>query len=204
MIVKVCGMREPNNIRRVESLPIQWMGFIFYPPSQRYVDSVPAYMPSRVKRVGVFVNASLEFIKERSRAYGLDMIQLHGQESPQTCDIVRNATRCSIIKAFGIKEDTDWNEILHYDGHADYLLFDTHCDTAGGSGKTFDHNLLEQYTGKTPFLLSGGIGLDNANEIERIRHPLMVGVDLNSKFEIAPAVKSTELLQEFIELLTTK
>lgn len=204
MIVKVCGMREPENILRVDSLPVQWMGFIFYPPSKRYVDSVPAHMPSRAKRVGVFVNASLDFIAERAMTFGLDMIQLHGQETPMTCDHVRQATGCAVIKAFGINEDTCWDNIHRYDGHADYLLFDTHCDTAGGSGRTFDHSLLHHYEGKTPFVLSGGIGLDNVGQILKINHPLMAGIDLNSKFETAPALKSVERLQQFLEKLTTK
>jgi len=201
MIVKVCGMREPDNIRRVDNLPIQWLGFIFYPPSKRYVDRVPTYMPQRAKRVGVFVNADIGFIEERCKAYGLDMVQLHGQETPEMCDTVHAATGCGVIKAFGIKDDTDWNEIHRYDGHADYLLFDTHCDTAGGSGKAFDHSLLTRYTGNTPFLLSGGLGLDNAGEVALVKHPLMAGLDLNSKFETAPAVKSAEKLQEFLSLV---
>lgn len=201
MIVKVCGMREPDNIRSVDSLPIQWMGFIFYPPSKRYVSSVPSFMPQRAKRVGVFVDASIDFIKERSEVFCLDMIQLHGQESVHTCDLVRSATGCGIIKAFGVNDDVCWDDIHRYDGHADYLLFDTYCATAGGSGKAFDHSLLRGYKGKTPFLLSGGLGLDNMHDIHLLHHPLMVGVDINSKFEIAPAVKSTEKIQEFLDLL---
>lgn len=201
MIIKVCGMRNSGNIKAVEELPIQWMGFIFHPLSPRFVDTPPSYLPTRVKRVGVFVDADDAFIQSHTATYGLDIIQLHGKESPQDCDRIRNITGKSIIKAFGIKTGDSFLPVSTYESHADYFLFDTYCNSSGGSGKKFDHRLLNLYTGNTPFLLSGGIGENDAEEIKSLRHPLMCGVDLNSRFEISPALKSTEKLQIFINQL---
>lgn len=204
MIVKVCGMRQALNIRLVEQLPIDWMGFIFHPRSPRYVDTVPDYLPEQQKRVGVFVNANLDFILSRTDAFGLHLIQLHGDETPDECRRIREATGLPVIKAFGISNDTRFDQILKYQEAADFFLFDTRTTTYGGSGRTFDHTLLRRYTGTTPFLLSGGLGPDSLDDIRGFSHPAWAGIDLNSKFEQEPALKNVGKLQTFLSDLGLK
>ena len=198
MIIKVCGMRDALNIRHVEQLHIDWMGFIFYPPSPRYVEDIPTYLPSTVQRVGVFVNADMDFITQRVQNFSLDYVQLHGDESPKLCSAIRKITGKKIIKAFGVKDDTIFKNTSAYEPYIDYFLFDSFSDIYGGSGKVYDHNILHNYSGHTPFLLSGGLGPEHLTSIKAFRHPQFVGVDLNSQFEIAPALKSVDKLQLFI------
>lgn len=203
MIVKVCGMREAENIRAVESLGIHWMGFIFWPGSSRYVSERPAYLPIRAKRVGVFVNAGVEEVIRRAEAYRLDLIQLHGSESPDEVALLRAALADSglpaaIIKAFSVRSRSDIEAHRAYDGLADYYLFDTKGKSVGGNGEQFDWGLLDAYCGSTPFLLSGGIGPADAPRIRCFRHPQCVGIDLNSRFETAPAHKDIAALRQFL------
>ena len=201
MIVKVCGMSDAVNIRLAEQLNIDWMGFIFYPPSPRYVDHRPDYLPQRQRRVGVFVNADEAFILSRISLFGLQLLQLHGHETPRQCRSLREATGLSVIKAFSVKSAADVAEPRHYEGVADYFLFDTPTPGVGGSGRSFDHQLLDHYTGTTPFLLSGGLGPDSVSHILALRHPRMAGIDLNSRFETAPGIKSIHRLQQFLQSL---
>lgn len=201
MIVKVCGMSDAVNIRLAEQLNIDWMGFIFYPPSPRYVERRPDYLPQRQQRVGVFVNADEDFILSRISLFGLQLLQLHGHETPQQCRALREATGLSVIKAFSVKSAADVAETRHYEGAADYFLFDTPTPGVGGSGRSFDHSLLDHYTGATPFLLSGGLGPDSVSHILALRHPRMAGIDLNSRFETAPGIKSIHRLQQFLQSL---
>ena len=201
MIVKVCGMSDAVNIRLAEQLNIDWMGFIFYPPSPRYVERRPDYLPQRQRRVGVFVNADEAFILSRISLFGLQLLQLHGHETPRQCRSLREATGLSVIKAFSVKSAADVAETRHYEGAADYFLFDTPTPGVGGSGRSFDHSLLDHYTGTTPFLLSGGLGPNSADNILSLHHPQMVGIDLNSRFETAPGIKSIHRLQQFLQSL---
>lgn len=201
MIVKVCGMSDAVNIRLAEQLNIDWMGFIFYPPSPRYVDHRPDYLPQRQRRVGVFVNADEAFILSRISLFGLQLLQLHGHETPRQCRSLREATGLSVIKAFSVKSAADVAETRHYEEAADYFLFDTPTPGVGGSGRSFDHSLLDHYTGATPFLLSGGLGPDSVSHILALRHPRMAGIDLNSRFETAPGIKSIHRLQQFLQSL---
>ena len=201
MIVKVCGMSDAVNIRLAEQLNIDWMGFIFYPPSPRYVERRPDYLPKRQRRVGVFVNADEAFILSRISLFGLQLLQLHGHETPRQCRSLREATGLSVIKAFSVKSAADVAETRHYEGAADYFLFDTPTPGVGGSGQSFDHSLLDHYTGTTPFLLSGGLGPDSVSHILALRHPRMAGIDLNSRFETAPGIKSIHRLQQFLQSL---
>ena len=201
MIVKVCGMSDAVNIRLAEQLNIDWMGFIFYPPSPRYVERRPDYLPQRQRRVGVFVNADEAFILSRISLFGLQLLQLHGHETPRQCRSLREATGLSVIKAFSVKSAADVAETRHYEGAADYFLFDTPTPGVGGSGQSFDHSLLDHYTGTTPFLLSGGLGPDSVSHILALRHPRMAGIDLNSRFETAPGIKSIHRLQQFLQSL---
>lgn len=201
MIVKVCGMRDPDNIREVEALGIDWMGFIFYPRSTRDVGaSLPSYLPVRCKRVGVMVNPTLNEIGERQKDYGLDIIQLHGDESPQLCDDTRKLLPgIPLVKMIQVvDEDSLRSAVSRYEGVADYFLFETKTASYGGSGRQFDWSVLQSYDGTVPFLLSGGIGPDDVNRICDFSHPMFVGIDLNSRFETAPGIKDAALLSQFL------
>jgi len=220
MIIKVCGMRDAENIREVEQLgaeilmvnpqwAIDWMGFIFWPGSKRYVSEHPAYLPQTTKKVGVFVDAAVDDITQKVQDYGLDIIQLHGHESPTF--IRELATHFSprpnsgggkngifFIKAFNIATEEDFEATKPYEGLVDYFLFDAKAQLPGGNGQQFDWSVLADYAGETPFLLSGGIGPDNAGRVKTFHHPRCIGIDLNSCFEIAPALKDTNKLKEFL------
>ncbi len=199
MIVKVCGMRDGDNIREVEQLSIDWMGFIFYPKSSRYVSEVPAYLPTKCKRVGVFVDASTDEITKKIHDFSLDAIQLHGNEYPeQISHLLSLTSHLSIIKAFNIATAEDLKSTASYTGLADYFLFDTKGPSVGGNGEKFDWSVLDSYEGETPFLLSGGIGPDDAARVSSFRHPKCVGIDLNSKFESSPAFKDVTTLSRFL------
>ena len=147
-------MREPENIRQVDELgKVDWMGFIFYPPSSRHVSEVPDYLPKHSKRVGVFVNATHEEIQRRQEAFGFDIIQLHGNESPDFCKELHHHLRAGtqLIKMIAITSPEDLEKTHPYEGIVDYFLFETKCSGYGGSGQQFDWNILQHYTGKTPF-----------------------------------------------------
>lgn len=195
MIVKVCGMRDAQNIRDVEKLGVDWIGMIFWSQSKRFVAEVPSYLPKHQKRVGVFVDAPLEDIRQHISDYQLNIIQLHGQESP---DYVKALKPHTTIKAFNIAKTDDLVQTEQYEGIADYFLFDTKGLMVGGNGQKFDWSVLTTYHGKTPFLLSGGIGLDDAESIGSFHHPCCIGIDLNSRFEISPALKDIDKLRTFL------
>ncbi len=198
MIIKVCGMREAGNIRNVETTGTDWMGFIFYAPSSRFVSSVPEYLPTKVKRVGVFVNSPMDYILQQARLMQLELIQLHGEESPELCTQLRKEG-FKVIKAFSLKTEDDIRNTDIYNSCCDYFLFDTPCTGYGGSGKKFDWQLLEHYKGNVPFLLSGGLSPDSLEELSRFHHPRWAGIDLNSGFETSPAVKDAEAIRTFIK-----
>ena len=210
MIIKVCGMRDAENIREVEALGIDLMGFIFWPKSSRYVNERPAYLPTKCKRVGVFVDEDTETIKKLADDYALDFIQLHGHESPEQISHLSKATgrrasgnpltsHLSIIKAFSIATASDLEQTKGYEGLVDYFLFDTKGSSVGGNGVQFDWQVLDHYHGKTPFLLSGGIGPEDAERIQAFYHPQCIGIDLNSRFELSPGVKDVQILKTFLQ-----
>ena len=214
MVIKVCGMREAENIRDVEKLGIDLMGFIFWPKSSRYVSQPPAYLPTRCKRVGVFVDASTDEIIQKIHDFSLDITQLHGNESPEQIRLLRERAASprpfkgrgaarrggvSIIKAFNIATSDDFAQTTAYDGLVDYFLFDTKGPSVCGNGEKFYWDVLRAYDGTTPFLLSGGIGPDDAEAIISFHHPKCVGIDLNSRFELSPALKDVNKLKKFIK-----
>ena len=202
ILIKVCGMREAENIRQVEVLGVDWIGFIFWPKSSRYVSQRPAYLPTRCKRVGVFVDADLEEVKTKVEAYHLDAIQLHGTERPDYISHLRSlCSEClsTIVKAFNIATVKDLELTSAYEGTVDYFLFDTKAKMVGGNGTQFDWSVLSAYEGRTPFFLSGGIGPDDAEKIKTFRHPMLAGIDLNSRFEVAPGLKNIGLLETFLK-----
>ena len=196
MVYKVCGMRNAENIREVSALGIDLMGFIFWPKSSRYVAESPSYLPTDCKRVGVFVDATLEDIRQHIHDYQLDIVQLHGHESPEFAKALKPAM---IIKAFNIATAEDLAQTIPYEGIVDFFLFDTKAQLPGGSGEQFDWSVLSQYEGTTPFLLSGGIGPDDAERIKAFHHERCIGIDLNSRFELAPALKDVHQLKEFLK-----
>lgn len=214
-------MRDPENIRAVAGLGIDMMGFIFWPKSPRYVQQLPSLtgmMPDRAddgivagkrcKYVGVFVDDMPQNIVTRVYNFHLDYVQLHGSESVTYIDNLRRtlvpdiAPDIKIIKALSIREADDVKRWRDYDGHVDMLLFDTKCKCVGGSGEQFDWSVLEEYDGNIPFLLSGGIGPDDAERVKAFRHPMCVGIDLNSRFETQPAMKDVDRLRTFIRSIS--
>ena len=217
MIIKVCGMRSADNIRAVEQLGVDWLGFIFWPRSSRYVAERPSYLPTKAKRVGVFVDATVDEVLSHISDYNLDAVQLHGHESPDYIRTLRSSLAFQtdgtsqtnscfpvvIIKAISIATSEDTDNYRNFEGLVDYFLFDTKCQTVGGSGLHFDWSMLADYDGQTPFLLSGGIGPDDAQHISSFHHPRCIGIDLNSRFEIKPALKDVTALQGFLSLLSS-
>ena len=202
-LIKVCGMRSGRNIREVEALGVDWLGFIFFPSSPRYVDKLPDYLPQKARRVGVFVDEDIAVVATRSAQFGLNAVQLHGAESIDYClELRRVLPDVKIIKTISVKDSNSIQLAMRYDGIADYLLFDTFCVERGGSGQCFDRSLLALYKGNTPFLLSGGLGPDNAVELSAFRHPMLAGYDLNSKVELAPALKDVGKIQFFLNQIS--
>ena len=214
-------MREPENIQQVTELGIDLMGFIFWPKSPRYVKRVTVKagivpnLPNskvtrnakKVKRVGVFVDEMPQTVITHAYNYRLDYIQLHGNESPiYIANLKRTLipdilSDVKIIKALSIREADDVKRWREYENVADLLLFDTKCKCVGGSGEQFDWSVLDKYDGNIPFLLSGGIGPEDADRLKQFDHPMCIGIDLNSKFEDEPGVKNVEKLKRFIECI---
>ena len=205
-MIKVCGMREADNIREVETLGIDMMGFIFWPKSSRYVSQCPDYLPKRVKRVGVFVDEDPEQVKRLADDYGLDYIQLHGHETPEVISYLRTPAlpHPRILKAFNISTAEDLIQTQPYEGLVDGFLFDAKGKSVGGNGEKFNWDVLDAYQGNTPFLLSGGIGPDDAERVNAFYHPKCIGIDLNSRFELAPGFKDVAKLKEFMYNLNTE
>jgi len=197
-------MRDPENIREAEKLAIDLMGFIFWHKSSRNVSEMPSYLPTRQKRVGVFVDADIKEVTEKAKEYALDLIQLHGKETPDYIQRLRSLCpqrgdrATAIIKALNIADTEDLAQTAQYEGIVDYFLFDTKSKLVGGNGTQFDWSVLQAYQGGTPFILSGGIGPDDAEKVKNFQHPMCAGIDLNSRFETAPALKDIQLLNHFI------
>lgn len=225
MIIKVCGMRDAANIKEVSQLDIDWMGFIFFPKSSRYVRQInsnagfiPDYpslhnkdgdepSPKKIKRVGVFVDDMPQNIVTRVVNFRLDIVQLHGSENAIMIDNLRRTLEpdihkgIKIMKALSVASAADVEKYKDYEGHVDYFLFDTKTPLKGGSGNKFDWSVLDAYDGKTPFLLSGGTGPDDVERIREFNHPKCIGIDVNSRFETVPGVKDAALLKSFVEAL---
>ncbi|MFA5046527.1 MAG: phosphoribosylanthranilate isomerase [Paludibacter sp.] len=204
MKIKICGMKYSENIKAVSALKPDFMGFIFYPKSPRYAGtldiSVLNEFPKTIKKIGVFVNENLENILTIAFKYKLDGMQLHGTELVEMCEKLKEVGYI-VIKAFPIAEAYNFKVTKTYEGACDYFLFDTKTDAYGGSGVKFNWKILDEYKGETPFLLSGGISTDDAEDILKIEHPKFAGVDLNSKFEVKPGIKNVKLLEKFISQL---
>lgn len=215
--IKVCGMKDPDNIRQLLRLQPDFMGLIFHPGSPRYVGLEPRNLleligtleiagPSRAEAApvltGIFVDADPGRIRELTARFALGAIQLHGQETPELCRASATGDT-KIIKAFGISADFAWEKLDTYIGVADYFLFDTKtAHSTGGTGQRFDWNLLKKYTLNTPYFLSGGIGSGEIPQIlEMMKDERLAGVDLNSRFESSPGIKDMMRLEDTFKQL---
>ncbi|WP_200976336.1 phosphoribosylanthranilate isomerase [Echinicola sp. 20G] len=202
MLIKVCGMRDPENVKElVEEVNPDLMGMIFYPKSSRYVkEESQMISPSKVKKVGVFVNDTIEKILEMETTHGLSYIQLHGDEDFGFVKTLSERSKAGIIKVFRVEADIDWEVLQPYQSYVKYFLFDTQTKKFGGSGKKFDWSVLEEYPLDKPFLLSGGIDDKSSTSILELQKKVakMAGVDINSKFEIEPALKDIMKIKTFV------
>ena len=198
MKLKVCGMRSPDNIMALSQLAPDYMGFIFWERSRRFVKKSTPHLPNSIKKTGVFVDASLSYIKEIAIQHQLQALQLHGDESPDFCQKLK-VTELEIIKAFTVGSDFDFSVLENYESVCDYFLFDTKGELPGGNGSRFDWSLLRDYPDTKPFFLSGGIGPGDQKAIASIINlnlPLYA-IDINSKFEIEPGLKNIEVINQF-------
>lgn len=194
-------MRNSENISELMTLKPDYIGFIFYAQSKRFVTDFPQIeIPSSVKKVGVFVNETIDEIIEKTNRYKLDFVQLHGDETSEFC-LSLSAKNIKIIKAFSVDENFDFSAIKPFEKHVSLFLFDTKGKNYGGNGIKFNWELLQNYTGKTPFLLSGGISINDAEEIKNFKHPAFLGIDINSGFELEPGLKNINEIKEFKNLL---
>lgn len=201
-------MKYPDNILEVGSLLPDYMGFIFWEKSARYFDDVIPELPKSIKKVGVFVNETIEVILAKAQKHDLQAIQLHGNESVEFCNELRengNQVQIEIIKVFSVDDSFDFEVLKPFEAVCDYFLFDTKGKLPGGNGTTFDWKVLEKYPSSKPFFLSGGIGIEEieaVHEISKTNLPLYT-IDVNSKFEIEPGLKNTEKLNSFKDNLKT-
>lgn len=204
MQLKVCGIINSETIRALIPLAVSRMGFIFYHKSPRYVygqliEEGLSEIPAHIKKTGVFVNAEITEIEQVTQRFQLDTIQLHGDESPDFCNYFKG--KIEVIKAIPVKDEHSF-EITHdYMDSCDLFLFDTFTEKFGGTGRTFDWQWLQAYKEEKPFYLSGGISLENYNEIKSIRHPKLAGIDINSRFETAPGIKDIERIKRLIAMM---
>lgn len=206
MRLKVCGMKYQENMIEVAKLQPDYLGFIFYEKSARFFKGTIPNLPKYIKKVGVFVNASIEEICEKVKKYNLDAVQLHGDESPEFCiachaELVSASLPVEIIKVFSIKDNFDFETIKPFEPFCDFFLFDTKGKLPGGNGYTFNWNVLKQYPSTKPYFLSGGIGLDETESVlsflKMEASKYCYAIDVNSKFEIEPGLKHIEKLKTF-------
>lgn len=201
MKIKVCGIRTQSNLAFLNSSAVDFIGFIFFDKSGRNFSDgeLMQGIDTAKQKVGVFVNESLERIESLAKAYALDYIQLHGDESPEFCQTLKTKGY-KLFKAFALKDRLP-DGLEAYAPHVDYFLFDTKGKAYGGNGAQFDWLVLGQYKLDKPFILSGGIGPEDVKSIQAIRHPQLFAVDINSRFEVAPGEKDEQKLKVFIEEL---
>lgn len=200
MKLKVCGMKYKKNIASVAGLQPNYLGFIFYDKSSRFFESEIPELPNSIKKTGVFVNEKIETVNHLTKRHSLKAVQLHGRESPEYCKILRESN-VKIIKVFSIKDTFNFDTLTPYEGIVDYFLFDTKGKLPGGNGYTFNWDVLKAYPSTTPYFLSGGIGI---NEVENIKafkkspaSKYCYAIDVNSKFEIEPGLKNINELEKF-------
>jgi phosphoribosylanthranilate isomerase len=203
MKIKVCGLRDVDNINAVANLAPGYMGFIFYDGSPRFAKNLNAgalkALPSAIITTAVFVDEDAEKIGALIDEFNFDAIQLHGNENPAFCETFKGKVK--VLKAFGLHDGFDFKQLEPYAGKVDFFLFDTKTDIHGGSGKAFNWDILDKYKLDTPFFLSGGISLDNLAAIKEVTHPMFYGIDLNSRFETAPGIKNIAMLAQAFDII---
>ena len=197
MKLKVCGMRNPENLTELITENPDFIGFIFHEKSLRNIVDFPTIkIPKSISKVGVFVNETQAFILDKIMQHNLDFIQLHGNESPEYCARMQKKG-IKIIKAFNINEEFNFDKLNKYEQYCTYFLFDAFGKNVGGNGITFDWSVLAEYKGDTAFLLSGGINESMAKDIKDIGHTKLAGIDINSQFETAPGLKDISKIKKF-------
>ncbi|ALJ06355.1 N-(5'-phosphoribosyl)anthranilate isomerase [Pseudalgibacter alginicilyticus] len=215
MKLKICGMKYLDNIKQVATLQPDYLGFIFYEKSARHFDTkVIPELPETIKKTGVFVNAEIDFVIDKINKHNLQVVQLHGKETPKYCNDLRHTKLVSmplpikIIKAFSIKDEFNFDVLKPYETVCDYFLFDTKGKLPGGNGLTFNWNTLNKYPSTKPFFLSGGIGIEQIKNLKKFQQSIAskycYAIDVNSKFETKPGLKNIEFLKEFKQYIITK
>ena len=201
MKIKICGMKYPDNILEVGALLPDYMGFIFWEKSARYFDGQIPELIKTIKKTGVFVNESVENIIEKIDKHDLQAVQLHGKESVEFCQNLKNNIddNIEIIKVFSVGDNFDFDVLKPFENVCDYFLFDTKGKLPGGNGTTFDWKILENYDSDKPFFLSGGIGIEEIPTIKNLKLPIYA-IDVNSRFEIEPGLKNINLVRTIREL----
>ncbi len=204
-VIKVCGMRDTQNIRDVANLQPDMMGFIFFPSSKRFVtdDFILPDLHEDIQKVGVFVNEEPEKVIKLLQQYSFHTAQLHGNESPEDC-LAIESSGYNVMKSFGIDDNINWGDLKPYLPVTTCFVFDTKTSTHGGSGKKFNWDILNSYALEHPFLLSGGIRPEDSEMLEKFHHPKCIGFDINSGFEILPAFKDVTKLKAFIKKVRQK
>ncbi len=202
MKIKVCGLRNYENISNILIAGADYVGFIFHKESPRYFNGSLSFDEVRsikAKKVGVFVNECTYSILDKVAHHDLDLVQLHGNESPQQCKELKSYVK--VIKTFGMDPEFNFEILKEYVGSIDYFLFDTKTEFHGGSGKSFDHKLLSGYNLETPFFISGGISSESTEALKKLKMKQLFGIDINSKFEISPGMKEASKVKQFINEL---
>lgn len=205
LAVKVCGMREAENIQAVAQLPVDFLGFIFYSQSPRFVGNhfvLPAHLPDSVRKVGVFVNERTEIILSHVQQYDLDFVQLHGNESVAQCEELFQLN-VRVIKAFSVDDKFDFSTTVPFERFVNYFLFDTKGKNYGGNGVTFDWNVLRKYQQRIPFFLSGGLNESNVADISQLKDLNVFAIDLNSGVEVEPGKKSVDKIAAVISKINS-
>ena len=203
--LKICGMRYALNVNEVAKIRPDILGFIFYPPSPRYLPpeiagEITGEVPAGIEKAGVFVNENTDEVIRLSNELKLDYVQLHGAETPEMCAVVKEQG-FNVIKVFGIDERFDFNVLDPYKDHVDYFLFDTKSPKHGGTGLSFEWKILDKYDGELPFFLSGGIDLDHLNLIEELTTQNLFALDVNSRFELSPGMKDLNKVRMLVDIL---
>lgn len=199
-------MRDEANIRQLEKLSPDFMGFIFYPKSPRYVgkDPVIPVLDDKITKVGVFVKEPAERVIELAERYELSHVQLHSGEDEAYCEIIKSKG-LKILKAVSVGETFNFKTLQSFEGLVDYFLFDTAGDSYGGHGQSFHWGILNDYSLEVPFFVAGGISNDNIGQLLKLDHPQFIGVDVNSKFEDSPGLKNIEALKKlFLQVRNTE
>lgn len=207
--LKVCGMREISNIQDLVKLNPDYIGFIFYPKSKRFVGEnidakIIATIPKSIAKVGVFVNETVENVAMTINSSELSLVQIHGDETAEYCKELKSKINVPITKAFQVDANFDFSILEEYKAHCDYFLFDTKTENYGGSGMRFDWNILQKYDNEKPLFLSGGIDLEHIQDIVNLKNLNIHALDINSKFELEPGLKNIEKIKIFKNAIQSK